>query len=111
MVRNSISAGGPGWTISDTAIGINDIAHICAKPAKGSRADFWLANLGNTVCEIVCPQGTVIDLTVDMCFVDSEAPVAVTGAVVLATVGKFYYRPLDSTNAAPGILPISADYI
>lgn len=103
--------GGPGMTLSDTAIGINDIAHICAKPLKESRASFWLANLGNTVCEIVCPQGTVVDVTLDICFFDSEAPIAVTGAVAAATTGKFYYRPLDSTNAAPGLLPISADYI
>lgn len=114
---NTATTGGPGVTFSDTAMGLQNIAHVHAKPPKGSRADLWLNNatgqLGNdyALFRLAVPKGGIVDIVLEGCFYDNDTSVSVTGTVASATVGKIYCRPLDSAQNTAHLLPISWDYI
>jgi len=103
--------GGPGKVVSDTALGIANVACVSTPPDKSSLASDWIGTAANTLFQITLPQGAVLDLLVDISLFDTDAPVAVTAAVAGATVGKLYCRALDNQNATPVILPVGYDYI
>jgi hypothetical protein len=114
---NTLLIGGPGSTISDTALGLHDIAHVVARPPKGSKADFWLDNSTGlsggdfNIFRLACPKGSVVDITLECAIYDNDTAVAVTGAVAGATVGKTYARPLDSAQGTAILVPVSYDFI
>jgi len=94
---------------ADTAVGTTNVAHVCAKPPRGSFADAWLPIVVGTAFEIfnvTGPQGSIIDVHLVVTFADDEAATSVSGAVAAATAGILYTRKLDSTNASPLITPI-----
>jgi len=109
--------GGPDNVFNDTAIGLNDIAHLYVKPPKGSRVSEWLSNsalVGGADVDLfilTVPQGGVVDIVLEQCLVESEASIAVTGAVAAATLGKFYTRSLDSASGTATLVPIGRDTI
>lgn len=109
--------GGPGATFSDTAMGLQNIAHVCCKPPKNSRLDLWLNNAtglsGNDVnlFRLAVPKGGIVDIVLEGCFYDNDATVSVTGTVSGATIGKTYCRPLDSAQNTAILLPVSWDFI
>ena len=104
--------GGPGVVFNDTAIGLNDIAHLKAQPPRNSTAASWITGFSTTdILEFVLPQGSVVDVIFDLVLCESETASNVTGAVAGGTVGKLYCRPLDSTNVTPIMIPVGFDYI
>jgi len=105
------TTGGPGDTVSDTAVGIMDIARISCKPSPLSLAATWAGTTAQNFMQVTLPQGAIIDIVMDFVLMDTDVPVAVTSAVVGATVGKLYCRALDNQNAAPVILPVGLDTI
>jgi hypothetical protein len=112
----TLNVGGPGFTFSDTAMGLQNVAHICTRPPKLSRTDFWLSNStgasGNDVdlIRLAVPKGGVVDVTLDFAFYDNDAPINVTGAIAGATTGKIYCRPLDSASGTAILVPVSYDF-
>ncbi len=114
---DSLLLGGPGKTFSDTALGLQNIAHVRCKPPKGSRASFWLNNTtgapGNdyNLFNLNVPLGGVVDISLEFVFYDNDNPVAVTGTVTGATVGKTYCRALDSAQNTAILLPVGYDTI
>jgi hypothetical protein len=114
---NTVIVGAPGSTHNDTAMGLQNIAHISCKPPKFSRADFWLNNSSGgsgadyTIANLNIPKGGVIDVVLEACLYDNDTAVSVTGAVAGATTGKTYCRPLDSASGTAGLDPIGYDSI
>jgi len=104
--------GGPGFVVTDTVLGLADIAHVCTSPPAGSLSSFWLPNSGAevTLCNLQLPQGSIVDITMGLVLADTDAPVFVTAAVVGATAGKFYCRYLDSTSTNV-LVPVGFDSI
>ena len=98
---NTNFIGGSGGTVSDTALGTANIAHISSKPPKNSKADFWLSGsiVSEPVFNLECPQGSIVDITVRYVDRDSESARLVTGSVSGAVVGTNYLRYLDSSGA------------
>lgn len=105
------TTGGPGDTYSDTAMGLNDVAYVGCKPSKYSLASTWAGTTAQNFLQLTLPQGSIVDVHMDFVLFDTDVPVAVTGAVAAATVGKLYCRALDNQNAAPVILPVGFDSI
>ncbi len=105
-------SGSSGLTFNDTALGLSDIAHVRAKPPVGSLASFWLGNSSNsTLVTVTGPQGTVIDVVLDISIMDTESAVVVTGTVSGATTGKMYCRPLPNSGGTAVAFPVGYDYI
>lgn len=113
----SLFIGGPDEVINDTCLGLQDIAHIHCRPPRGSRVSEWLSNsalVGGADVDLftlTIPQGGVVDLVLEQVLVESEASIGVTGAVVAATLGKFYTRSLDSATGTATIVPVGRDTI
>jgi len=100
--------GSPGSNISDTAMGVSDVAHVSSRPPKNSFADSWLplnAATNEFVFTINCPAGTIIDVTFDTFLVSDQGP-PTPSILVGATPGILYTRPLDNFNASPAIIPL-----
>lgn len=114
---DTVNIGGSDIVITDTAIGLMDIAHIKSSPPGGSKAADWLNNSSGssgsdfTILNINLPQGAIIDITLDVNFYDTDSAVSVTGAVAGATTGKTYCRALDSASGTALLPPISFDTI
>jgi hypothetical protein len=114
---DTLLIGGPGMTISDTALGLNDIAHVISRPPKGSKSAFWLNNSTGlsggdfNILRLACPKGSVIDIVLECVLYDNDTAVLVTGAVAGATTGKTYARPLDSAQGTAILVPVSYDFI
>lgn len=106
---------GNSSTFNDTAVGVNDVAHVFAKPPVGSIASFWnQSSHGSTdvsLFRIAVPDGGLIDVVLSVILYDSDTPIAVTGAVAGATQGKFYCRSLDSASGGSTLLPVGWDRI
>lgn len=119
-VNDKLGFGAPGNTFSDTAIGLANIAHICAKPSKKSLAAQWINLIADPrdpnvianydLFRLTCPQGTIVDVVVSLSFQDNDDAQTVTGSVAGATSGFLYYRYLDSTSGKT-LVPIGANYI
>lgn len=110
--------GASGATMSDCAIGVTNIAHVCARPPKTSLAGNWVNtfednsgdNANPKLFRLTCPQGSIVDVVCSLSLQDNDVARSVAGSVVGATAGFFYYRYLDSTSAKT-LVPISANYI
>lgn len=110
---DTATIGGPGVTFSDTAMGLQNIAHVFARPPSGSRASFWLNNAtslsGNdfNLFRLSVPKGGIVDVILEVCLYDNDTSVSVTGTVAGATVGNVYCRALDSAQNTAVLLPVS----
>lgn len=103
----NVYIGGENKIISDTTLGADRPAHICAVPPKDSMAHNWFNDgAADNIMLLSCPGNTIIDIDMELVIRNAEASFAVTGAVAAATVGKCYVRALDSTSGA-GIIPVS----
>jgi hypothetical protein len=109
--------GGPGVTYSDTAMGLQNIAHVHAKPPPGSRLAGWLSNTTGSsgtdvnLFRLAVPKGGIVDIVLEVCMYDNDTAINVTGTVAGASAGKTYCRPLDSAQNTAILLPISWDFI
>jgi hypothetical protein len=106
---------GTSETHNDTAIGLQNIAHISTRPPKGSLIEDWffLAAAGTDVnlFNLNVPQGGVVDIVLQMVLMDSDAGQRVNIAPVGATTGKFYCRALDSATSGATLVPVGYDTI
>jgi len=109
MFTNNPNLGSSSKIFSDTAVGTSNVAHVKAKPPKGSFSADWLPNVIGTeytVFNLTGPQGTIIDINMTIELNDDETALFVLGAFAAGTPGTIYTRALDSTNAAPHITPL-----
>jgi hypothetical protein len=95
----------PSIEISDTSVSVTKPAHIRSRPPVNSGAHLW-ANGGTTktFCNLVCPGGTIIDLSLALVENDGEGPITTT--VATAVVGASYYLALDHT-VSDLLVPVS----
>jgi len=97
----------------DTALGTTNVAHAHAKPPRGSFAAAWLPDIVGSsyvVCNITCPQGTIIDVNMTVELIDDETTnTTITGAIVGATPGVLYTRPLDSLAGTAFLIPLGVN--
>ncbi len=97
---NLSSAGAFGQSVrhSDTSIGISSPAHVQSRPPPGSQVALWQGTgTTTTLCALVFPADSIIDLTYDMILNDSgqaATPLTVAGA----TAGANYCLPLDGAG-------------
>jgi hypothetical protein len=110
---NNPAYGTDSKIFTDTAVGTTNVAHVRAKPPPNSFSGAWLPYTATqyAVFDLTCPQGTIIDVSFTASFVDDESSIAVTGAVVGATVGVLYTRPLDSIAGTPEFIPVAVNVI
>jgi len=83
---------------TDTSLGVKP-AYILAIPSKNSLASFFQASAAGQAFVVVCPAGSILDLSCTY-RVSNAAAVAAQNALVGATVGEFYYRGLDGLATA-----------
>lgn len=84
----------PTVEVSDTSVSVAEPAHIVATPPPGSASSFWMGAAGNAVMTLVCPVGSIIDVTCTHLLMDTGA--AGTAYTVAAGVlGALYFLPLD----------------
>jgi hypothetical protein len=94
-----ISQLGDAMIHTDTSLGVRP-AYIAASPSKFSLASlFQNIASANDLLSITAPAGSIIDLSI-VFRTSSNAPVALTNALVGATIGEFYFRGLDSLAIA-----------
>jgi len=99
--------GGPSRVKEDTTLGVTRPAHLVWTPASGSIQAMWCsAGTGDAYLTLNATTAGFLDLHISMIVQDGETPVAVSAAVVAATVGQVYIRALDSTSAGL-IVPVA----
>ncbi len=100
---------GPSFIHSDTSVGTNRVAHICAKVPSLSRAALWQSSQSaDILCSLTFPAGAIIDVHVAYAINDTaETPQTVGGAVAGATVGQVYVRALTSNTSTTILAPLS----
>jgi hypothetical protein len=86
----------PSTVISDTTMGVRP-AHISSKPPARSSAQWWSLSAFNetdVLFTLILPAQCIIDVSVDLRYVEQEAPTA--GDIpVAATAGQVYGDYLD----------------
>jgi len=80
-------------------------AYVDIRPPKGSVQAMWIRNGNNPFFNLVCPQGSVIDVTLSRRTDNQAVVTAVTAAPVGVTQGAIYYRGLDGLASAATQLP------
>jgi hypothetical protein len=84
---------------TDTSLGVKP-AYISAAPSRFSLASlFQNVASANDLFSVTAPAGSIIDLSLSY-RTSSNAPVALTNALVGANPGEFYFRGLDSLATA-----------
>jgi hypothetical protein len=98
---------GPAIEVSDSSNSVSTPAHIRTGPPAMSQAAFWQtpAIVNNTLCTIVAPSGSIIDIVVSGILLDDWAN-ANQLAVTTALLGHPYYLSLDP-NATHYYTPVS----
>lgn len=85
--------------VSDTSINPSTPAYVNAVPPKDCVGSFWNTAGTTTVCTIIAPTGSVIDVTLHYILSDDAgdyAPYSYTSGA--ATGGAIYYISLDGTT-------------
>jgi len=103
-------AGNSGKVVTDTALGLSDVAHVFAKVPKDSGASFWVSGNPSTSINffsLTLPAGSVVDVECVVSMKENDIASAVLGSVSGATAGTFYYRYLDS-NGSKLLAPLGA---
>ncbi len=112
----STGLGGRSVRLVDTSCSLDHSAHVRANPPEGSYAAMWQTNTAiagtNALFNIgAASTGCIVDLTIELAIRDSAlAPQPVTAAVVGATVGQIYVRPLSSTTSS-ALAPVGVNTI
>jgi len=104
--------GAPDQALIDATLGSNTPGHICTHPPQGSLMAHWIAATYVTAGTYVFsflnpPQGSVFDLTIEMCLAAGTVgagQTAVQSAMLGGTAGYLYVRGLPC--AAPVFVPV-----
>jgi hypothetical protein len=92
---------GSAKEITDSSMGSNRSAHVKMGPPVDTAQSLWIVENGTTFVTINGPIGTVIDLTLDIVFLNGiGSPVVSAPVSVGATIGVVYMRSLDGNAAA-----------
>jgi len=94
---NNADFGGESKIYTDMAMGATDVAHIFAKPAKGSFSASWLPYAStDEVVRITCPTHTVIDFTFECVLLDGESATTFAAAgSATPTIGGYTLSTLS----------------
>jgi len=87
---------------TDTSMGVEP-AYIDARPSPKSLASNFQLSAATTAFSINCPLGTVVDLSLSLRSMFSNANAAASTALVAATVGAQYLRGLDGQPIASSL--------
>jgi len=79
---------------TDSSMGIQP-AHVRARPDPLSQAAQFQTGAANAAFELVCPQGTIVDVSMTLRQPVFGQATAAQNALVGATPGAVYYRGLD----------------
>lgn len=95
--------------VSDTTVSTAQPAHLVTTPPAESLAAFWVnGSLGQGLCFISAPSGSIIDVWVQLVDGDGASTGGSNAVLVGATTGVVYYTCLDSLTNATGIYkPVS----
>jgi len=96
----------PDVEMSDTTVSVSRPARVSCVPPRGSLAAFWQTVGTNTICTLVAPTGTIIDVDLSLILSDDDPGTAASTAVATAAVGGIYYLSLDP-NATHRYVPVS----
>jgi hypothetical protein len=91
--------------ISDTSVSVTTPAHIVTGPPPMSLAKFWQTASTTTLCNVVAPTGSIIDVVLSLVVQDTDSAAAVS-TVATAVLGQSYFLSLDS-NATHRYTPVS----
>jgi len=102
------SANSPSIEVSDTTISVSHNAHIKCAPPKSSLASFWQISDNNaTMFTLNCPTGSVVDVSIELMFVDRSAVVATQAGLTTVAIGKVYFLALDTATLTHVLVPVS----
>ncbi len=111
FTKQSSTVGNNGDSVlySDTVLGSAHNAYICVKFSDREQVGQWQGSAtSGSYGQITVPANAVVDLTISYTLNDNVVgPLAVTGAVSLATTGSVYQRALDNTQATPQLVAVS----
>jgi len=96
-----IGENSPSTVISDTSMGVLP-AHVRTTPPPSSSNRWWSMSGSletDQLFSLVLPANTIVDVTVDMRFVEQEAP-TLGDIPVGATLGQLYGNYLDGSTTA-----------
>jgi len=102
-VNSGIS--GPSKRKLDIALGADQVAYVAKKPPKDSSQAFWQVTNSNGFVQFVLPAGSLVEIDFSAEFNDSSTTVAVTPALVGATVACTYQLGLDGVAASTTKFP------
>lgn len=89
---------------SGTSMGLEP-AYLVAIPKARSAASFFHESSTAVAFSLVCPQGTVIDVGLDLVATPGMYAQAAANALVGATTGVTYFRGLDGLAKATSAMP------
>lgn len=95
------STNAPSTIISDVTMGVRP-AYVTSRPPKLSSSEWWSLTASNgseELFEITVPVDTIIDVLVDIRFVDNQEDSANGDNPTGATPGVMYYNYLDGLTS------------
>jgi hypothetical protein len=95
----------PSREFSDTTVSVATPAYVRCSPPPMSLASFWQTAGSGTLCSIVAPVGTIIDVSLALILQDEDAAAAFS-AITAGIAGQVYYLSLDS-NVTHRYTPVS----
>jgi len=99
--------GQPSKIKSDTSMGATRAAYVQFAPPPKSLLENWVPfNSAANLISLSFPANSIVDVEFDFVIQNGETPIAVGAAVLAATVGRVYCRPLDS-NGSGLLVPVS----
>jgi hypothetical protein len=91
--------------VSDTSNSVTTPATIKSIPPRQSLAAFWQQPSSTSLCYLIAPPGSIIDILLDLIFQDDDSTNA-SSSVATAVVGNVYYLSADP-NTTHYYTPIS----
>jgi hypothetical protein len=90
---------------TDTSMGI-EAAHVKASPDRLTQAGQFQPNETDTAFTLICPTGSVIDVSMSLRNAINGTATEVQNAPVGATAGVVYYRGLDGAIKSTTTMPV-----
>jgi len=91
--------------VSDTTVSVDRPAYVSTRPPAQSAAAFWQGPGTATLCTLIAPTGSIVDIQLALILSDGDVAAATT-AVATCSVGGTYYLSLDP-NATHRYVPVS----
>lgn len=104
-----LGANSPSIEISDTTLSVANNAHVRGSPPKSSLASFWqVVGTPSNLFVLTCPTGSVVDIQMDLVFVDRSTAVGTVGGLTTVVIGRVYFLALDQSFSSTHVLvPVS----